>query len=78
MKLGKWFVKSKCGMCGDGPQGHRMFDWIADRFIAGDTIEDLATDYKLPAAQIEHVVWLELRRRYKKQNRTDFFKELSK
>ncbi len=47
-----------CAFCGYPDRRHRLWDMVLSRFKAGETLQDLATDYDYTRDQMEQ--WLRL------------------
>jgi hypothetical protein len=48
---------TRCGICGvpELPQRHRMVDAMAERMGAGESVEEVAFDYRLPVEAVRAV-----------------------
>ena len=57
--LTRWFpLCGPCLLCGHQDKRHRLWDCIIERNEAGESIEELAEDYGLPAEAIREVIEL--------------------
>ena len=45
-----------CAICGHPDSGHRLVDAILDRYRAGESVEEVADDLRLPAAYVRGVI----------------------
>jgi len=45
-----------CAFCGDPDATHRLRDAIYSRYVAGETVNDLAHDYGMTLAEIGRVI----------------------